>query len=175
MIDIREQISLWKIRKMIKNFHKLKSCIRNRKIVYVDMDGVLVDFQSGIDQLDSTTLEQYKGQLDNVPNIFSTMKPIDGAIDAFKKLTSKYDVYLLSTSPWDNPSAWRDKVVWVQKNLGTYGYKRLILSHNKNLNKGDYLIDDRPKSNGAKYFDGKVIHFGSRRFPDWDAVLKYLL
>ena len=160
---------------MIKNFHKLKSCISNRKIVHVDLDGVLVDFKSGINQLDSTTIEQYKGQYDNVPNIFSMMLPIDGAIDAVKNLSQKYEVYFLSTAPWGNPQAWQDKVIWVQKHLGKYGYKRLILTHNKNLNKGDYLIDDRPKSNGAKDFEGKVIHFGSRRYPDWDAVLKYLL
>ena len=54
-------------------------------------------------------------------------------------------------------------------------YKRLILSHHKNLNRGDYLIDDRPHKGGADKFDGEVIAFGSERFPDWDAVLRYLL
>ena len=31
-----------------------------KKILYVDMDGVLVDFQSGIDQLDETKQNEYK-------------------------------------------------------------------------------------------------------------------
>ena len=52
-------------------------------------------------------------------------------------------------------------------------YKRLILSHHKDLNRGDYLIDDRPH-NGARSFHGELIVFGSPQFPDWDAVLAHL-
>ena len=39
----------------------------SKKILYVDMDGVLVDFQSGIDQLDETKQNEYKGREDEVP------------------------------------------------------------------------------------------------------------
>jgi 5'(3')-deoxyribonucleotidase len=53
-------------------------------------------------------------------------------------------------------------------------YKRLIISHHKNLNNGDYLIDDREK-NGAKEFAGELIQFGSEKFPDWNSVTDYLL
>ena len=53
-------------------------------------------------------------------------------------------------------------------------YKQVILSHHKNLNQGDYLIDDRT-ANGAGKFKGKHIHFGTEKFPDWESVLKYLL
>ena len=35
-----------------------------KKIIYVDMDNVLVDFQSGIDKLDEETLKEYEGNLD---------------------------------------------------------------------------------------------------------------
>ena len=55
----------------------------------------------------------------------------------------------------------------------SHAYKRLILSHHKELNHGDYLIDDRLK-NGADKFQGELIHFGSDKFPDWDAVVVYL-
>ena len=53
------------------------------------------------------------------------------------------------------------------------GLPTLILSHNKNLNRGHYLIDDRDK-NGAKEFEGEHIHFGTEKFPDWQSVMKYL-
>ena len=43
-------------------------------IVYVDMDGVLVDFQSGIDQLDDETKAKYHERYDEVPGIFGLMK-----------------------------------------------------------------------------------------------------
>ena len=82
--------------------------------------------------------------------------------------------YILSTAPWDNPSAWTDKLLWVQKYMGQAAYKRLILSHRKNLNLGDYLIDDRVH-NGAGEFTGEHIHFRTERFKNWDAVLDYLL
>ena len=60
-----------------------------------------------------------------------------------------------------------------KKNLGNVAYKRLILSHHKNLNSGDFLIDDRTK-NGAGEFGGEHIHFGTGKFPDWKIVVQYL-
>ena len=81
---------------------------------------------------------------------------------------------ILSTPPWDNTSAWSDKHQWVKKHLGVSAHKRLILSHHKNLNRGDYLIDDRT-ANGAGEFQGEHIHFGTEKFPDWKSVLEYLL
>ncbi len=149
-----------------------------KQILYIDMDNVLVDFQSGIEQLDEQVKEEYKERLDEVPGIFGLMKPLEGAIDAVHKLVKEYDVYVLSTAPWLNPSAWKDKIEWVQKYFGkekdSVLYKRLIISHHKNLNNGDYLIDDRTK-NGAGEFAGEHIHFGTDKFPNWKHVLEYLL
>lgn len=144
------------------------------KILYVDMDNVLVDFKSGISRISEDDQREYEGRLDEVPNIFSLMDPNDGAIEAFEQLSKAFDTYILSTSPWKNPSAWSDKVKWVQRYLGRAAYKRLILSHHKNLNRGHFLIDDREK-NGAKEFEGELILFGSDRFPDWSSVVDYLL
>ena len=61
-----------------------------------------------------------------------------------------------------------------KKYLGDVAHKRLILSHHKNLNVGDFLVDDRT-ANGASSFQGKHIHFGSNEFPDWESVCKFLL
>ena len=138
------------------------------------MDGVLVDFQSGIDQLSDADKEKFKDDLDDVPGIFSKMGPVDGAIESFEKLSKHFDVYILSTAPWKNSSAWSDKLKWVKKYLGEYAHKRLILSHNKNLNKGDYLIDDRT-AHGVDRFAGEHIHFPSEQFKTWDEVVEYLL
>lgn len=145
----------------------------SKPILYIDMDNVLVDFQSGINRLSEYEKKKYKGRYDEVPDIFAKMCPYEGAIKAYHHLVRFYDVYILSTAPWNNPSAWSDKLVWVKKWLGTDGYKRLILSHHKNLNKGDFLIDDRLK-NGAENFSGELILFGSEQYPDWDSVVDYL-
>ena len=138
------------------------------------MDNVLVDFQSGIDSLSDEERGAYKDNIDNVPGIFSKMQPLNGAIEGYKKLTEHFDVYILSTAPWNNPSAGSDKLLWVQKHLGDIAYKRLILSSNKNLNAGDYLIDDRT-ANGASDFKGEHIHFLTEQFKNWDDVLNYLI
>ena len=144
------------------------------KILYLDMDNVLVDFQSGIDRLTDGEREKHEGDLDDTPGIFSKMVPMPGAVAAFTELVELFDTYLLSTAPWNNPSAWSDKLLWVKEHLGDAAKKRLILSHHKGLNRGDYLVDDRPDSNGVDLFQGEHIHFGNERFPDWSAVLPYL-
>lgn len=145
-----------------------------KKRLFFDMDNVLVDFKSGIDLLDESVKKDFEGHLDDVPGIFGLMKPVEGAIEAVHKLNEVYDVYILSTAPWGNPSAWSDKVKWVTKYLDDIFHKRMIITHRKDLVEGDYLIDDRGK-NGTSEFKGEWIQYGSEKFPDWNAVLKYLI
>ncbi|MGB0925182.1 MAG: 5' nucleotidase, NT5C type [Minisyncoccia bacterium] len=145
----------------------------NKKILYIDMDGVIVDFQSGIDALTPTEYETYKDHFCACPDIFSKMIPMSGALDAVAQLSEKYDVYILSSPSWANASSWSDKYHWIMKYLPQME-RRLILSSQKHLNAGDYLIDDR-LANGAEKFTGEMLHFGQEKFPDWNAVLKYLL
>ena len=151
-----------------------------KKILYIDMDNVLVDFKSGIDKLDEKTRAEYAGHLDDVPGIFALMDPMPGAVEAVHRLADKYDLYIFSTAPWDNPTAWCDKLNWVKKHFGSgedsLFYKRLILSHHKNLCKGAYLIDDRPHKCGVEVFDGDVLHFGPEgEYKDWESVVEYLM
>ena len=145
----------------------------NKKILYVDMDNVLVDFPAAVATLEVDTLIEYEGRLDEVPGLFAKMPPMEQALESYTQLHDWFETYILSTAPWENPSAWRDKLEWVKKYLGQNARKRLILSHNKHLNQGHYLIDDRP-NNGAKDFIGEWIQFGSEIFPDWGTVLDYL-
>tara|TARA_Y100000766_G_C18885125_1_gene595459 strand:- start:1429 stop:1869 length:441 start_codon:yes stop_codon:yes gene_type:complete len=144
------------------------------KILYVDMDNVLVDFASGIQKVPEKIKIEFDGRLDEIPGIFSLMRPLNGAILSFERLSKKYDTYILSTAPWENASAWSDKNLWVKKYLGEIAYKRLILTHHKNLNFGDLLIDDRT-ANGADLFKGEHIIFGSKKYPNWQSVCNYLL
>jgi len=146
-----------------------------KKIVYFDMDNTLVNFESGIDKVSPSMRAQYEGELDNVPGIFSTMTPIPTMINLFKEMSedSRFDCYILSTAPWDNPTAASDKVAWVKKHLPLHAYKRMILSHNKHLNIGDYLIDDRT-ANGAGEFTGELIQYGTEKFPTAQSIKTYL-
>lgn len=129
-----------------------------KKIIYIDMDGVLAVYPHGSKN----------------PNFFN-FRPIKNALLSFRKLakSDKYDVYILSTAPWSQPTAWTQKRLWVQLHLKEYGFKRLILAHDKSLLKGDIIIDDRT-GNGVYKFEGEHIHFGTEKFPNWKAVIKYL-
>lgn len=143
------------------------------KRVFIDMDNVLVDFKSGLDQVSEETKAAYAGHVDDIPGLFAMMKPMQDAIEAVHKLEKHYDLFILSTAPWKNPSAWSDKVAWVTKYLDDVFHKKMIITHRKDLCQGDYLIDDRGK-NGTSEFAGEWIEFGSERFPNWESVLKYL-
>lgn len=147
---------------------------QRKKRLYFDMDGVLVDFESGLAQQDEQTLKEYEGRCDEIPGLFGLMQPMPGAIEAVHKLNEHYDCYILSTAPWNNPSAWSDKVTWITKHLDDVFHKKMVITHCKNLCKGDILIDDRGK-NGTSQFEGEWIEFGSERYPDWNAVLDYLI
>jgi hypothetical protein len=46
------------------------------------MDNVLVDFQSGLDQVSEEIKKKYAGRLDEIPGLFAKMKPMPGATRA---------------------------------------------------------------------------------------------
>lgn len=150
-----------------------------KPIIYIDMDGVLVDFESALTKVSPEMLEKFAGEYDNIPGIFALMDPVPGAIEAVDRLKEKYDLYILSSSPWENPTALGDKLAWVKKYFGGDGqenifFRKVIFSSVKHLNRGDILIDDRT-ANGAGDFLGRHIHFGSYEFPNWQSVLNSLL
>lgn len=148
----------------------------SKQTIYIDLDGVIVDIEKYINQTYSPEYIKQHGIgkiIDMHPKIFYASPPMPGAVSAFRELAQKHEVYILSTAPWDNPESWKAKRIWVEEHLGSEAYKRLILSHNKGLLRGDYLIDDR-KVNGVAEFEGTHIHFGSVDTPDWDTVLELI-
>jgi len=157
--------------------------LERKHIVYVDMDGVVADFNAEIIKVHPTIFEHedgdYRGKvIDEIceadVNIFQRLKPIPGAVEAIDKLKDYYEIFFLSTPMWNVPHSFTDKRLWIEQYFGEVGKKRLILTHHKDLNVGEYLIDDRLK-NGAEKFTGKHLHFGTQSFPDWKSVEEYLL
>lgn len=133
-----------------------------KKVLLIDMDGVLVELGDG-------PFNENK----NKRGFFEHGNPIEGAIKAFKKLSVKYDCYIVSTPVWSNPYCWMEKRLWVEKHIGLEAKSRLILTHHKNLVKGDYIIDDTI-NHGVDRFEGMHIMFGSKEFKDWSAVTSFL-
>jgi 5'-nucleotidase len=145
-----------------------------KKVLYLDMDNVLVNFKSGLGAFDTRTLRRYAGKYDEIPGIFSKMQPMRGAIEAYSILRRRFDTYIASTAPWENRTAWADKRDWIDEHLGAPARKRLILTHHKNLLRGDFIVDDRRKR-GVDRFQGEHIYFGTKDFPDWESVVEYLV
>ena len=77
----------------------------------------------------SNVLSNLCSRLDEIPGLFGLMKPMPGAIDAMHELQKHYDLFILSTAPWKNPSAWSDKVAWVTKYLDDVFHKRMVITH----------------------------------------------
>ncbi|MDZ7691484.1 MAG: hypothetical protein U5K69_10210 [Balneolaceae bacterium] len=119
-------------------------------------------------------IKEFGDDVDDIPGYFNDLPPVEGAVEAYHRLAEAYDTYILSTAPWNNETAWSAKNLWVRRHLPEVANRRLILTHHKHLVSGHILIDDR-KKHGVDQFDGEHIHFGSRQFPNWDAVLEYLL
>jgi 5'(3')-deoxyribonucleotidase len=152
--------------------HLRGNILITKPVVLIDMDGVLCDFDKRARELEE---QGFKGsKLFSHPSAFKELEPMEGAIEAWELLHEKYEPYVLSTPPWSNPDAWSEKRKWVENYLGKTSSKKLILSHNKGLILGDYLIDDRI-ANGVGDFKGEHIHFGTPKFPDWKSILEYLL
>lgn len=149
----------------------------DKKILYVDMDGVCADFEAGVRYFDPEviwTREEVDKLCERNPLVFEMLPEISGAITAVEKLKDHYDIYFLSTPMCNVPESYMGKRKWLREKFGDWVDKRLILTHRKDLNKGDYIIDDRTV-NGVEFFDGHHIHFGSELFPDWESVLSFLL
>ena len=138
-----------------------------KKIIYIDLDNTLADYVGMAKEM-NIALEEAK----HTEGFFRRLKPMPYAIESYKKLTEHFDVYILSTAPWSNPRALFEKMDWVKEYLPN-AYKNVIFSHHKNLNIGDYLIDDSEK-NGAKDFTGTHIKIHSAKFPTWNEVIDFI-
>ncbi len=159
------------------------------KTLYIDMDGVVADFEAGMKEIlphvelgeeGVLSYEERSKLVDeavlNSPGFFEKLPVIEGAPWAIYELidSNKYNIYFLSTPMCNVLHSYGGKRAWLESTFGSWTEKRLILTHRKDLAIGDYLIDDRTR-NGAGEFKGELILFGGKQFPNWESVIKYLI
>jgi 5'(3')-deoxyribonucleotidase len=156
-----------------------------KKILFIDMDGVLVDFGHQVKNImnDPKISKELKDRPDLIKNIFLDPPPIDGAIDAINKLkeSKKYELFIATTAPWNNPPSFMHKRLWVENYFGDIFKKRIFITSRKDLLVGDFLIDDR-LANGAGEFKGELLRFGWdyerkiwNEYKNWNMILDKLI
>lgn len=106
---------------------------------------------------------------------FRNLKPIVNGVETVNFLNSVEDfsVYILTAPSIRNPLCYVEKRLWIEDHFGLEMVNKLIISPNKGLNKGDYLIDDNDSGKGQENFEGKLLQFGSTESKDWNQILKY--
>ncbi len=137
------------------------------------MDDVLCDYSKAHQQalLDNPQIQFPQSQFD----FFRKLLPIKDAIFAIQYLSLQpaFDIYILTAPSVQNPLCYTEKRLWIEDHLGFEMVNRLIISPNKGLNRGDYLIDDHDKGRGQENFSGQFLQFGSVQYPNWETVLNY--
>lgn len=96
-----------------------------------------------------------------------------GFSKAVSILARSYDLYIVSSSPYNTPSLAGGPFAWCESNLGVPVWNRVLISNHKELLMADYMVDAEPETNGGDGFLGTLIHFGSPAFKTWEDVLTY--
>jgi hypothetical protein len=124
--------------------------------VFIDMDGVIVDFDGYAKQRGLTG-----DHVKRMPKAYASMDAIPGALAAVRSLIGMgFEVWIATKPPTGISWAYADKAQWVMDNLPELS-KRIILTHDKGLlgDAGDYLLDDRPHRANCERFAGTLLRF----------------
>ena len=139
----------------------------NKLRIYIDMDGVLANFDKAADEHPSNGIKGFRPDL---TLDFSKFEIMTGAQEAVKELLEmEHELFIATTPPWNNPDAWGQKRNWVEKNFPELK-RKMVLTHRKDLLIGDILIDDS-MWRGQLDFQGTWFHFGENGM-DWKYVVE---
>jgi 5'-nucleotidase len=171
-------------------------------VILLDMDDVLADFEGKFlerwrerhpdlpfiprDQRNIFKLErQYPAEhLDKVravirePGFFLALDPIPGGLEAVREMVAQHHEVFFCTAPiTDCPTCPTEKFQWIVKHLGQAFVRRIILTSDKTLVRGDLLVDDNPLITGVTVPEWEHVVFdfpynrhvqGKRRLVGWN-------
>lgn len=143
-------------------------------LILVDQDGVLSDFDAGFASrfaakypdapaFDVTTRTEFKidghypvSWRDNIRGIsasrgfFADLPPVPGAIDGMRALQEAGHEVFICTAPLTSyQHCVGEKFAWVEEHLGSDWVKKIVLTKDKTVVRGDVLVDDKPHVTGA--------------------------
>jgi 5'(3')-deoxyribonucleotidase len=80
---------------------------------------------------------------------YGKLKPIEGAVEAYRKAEEAGHFVQIATSPWwTNRKCLQGKSNSILKYFGEDARKNMILTGDKTVLRGDYLFDDKPEIRG---------------------------
>lgn len=145
-----------------------------KAILHIDMDCVLADFCKGAEE------HGFDRNMKAPPcmyeqGFFLDLKPVEGSLKAVRALIGSglYDINILTQPLAYSPISYTEKVMWIGKWFPEL-LEKIIMTQDKTLIKGQYLIDDNLKWQG---FEGRFVHFDplkdSKRV--WEDIVNELL
>ncbi|MDO3642166.1 5'(3')-deoxyribonucleotidase [Mucilaginibacter sp. L3T2-6] len=171
-----------------------------RKSIAIDMDGVIADEETQL----LTWYERHYGlkihpheligrtEYDVVPELgaydkfsatpgyFRTTPVMPGAVEAVKKLSEDFDIYIVSAA-MQYPLSLSQKLEWLGEHFPFISWRNIIFCGDKSIIGTDYMIDDHIKN--LDNFKGKTVMFNAfhnvnhhhhQRVNNWDEVLELM-
>ena len=146
--------------------------------VLFDLDGVLADFDTGLRERVAATYgprwvindadrrswsyaDDYLAvhgddapdgitQVHRQPGFYRSLPPHVAAVDAFRTLALRgWHTAICSAPSLSNPTCASDKLAWVAHHLGSDAARHTVLTKDKTLVAGTYLLDDKLEITGT--------------------------
>lgn len=111
---------------------------------------------------------------------FGTLSPMDGSVEALRRLSEKYEIFV-TTAAMEYPASMPFKFSWLRENFPTVDPLNIVFCGDKSVIRADYLIDDSPRH--FEKFEGEGILFSAphnvdetryRRVSNWPEAIELL-
>jgi len=143
--------------------------------ILVDMDGVMTDFHGGVwnelakretlierfpmpepimdfyaeDCYDDPWFKENVREIQRSEGFFEKLPEINGCVKALHNLEKDFEVFICTAPLLENPTCTNEKLKWVDMHLGGDWIRRTIITKDKTVIDGDFLIDDKPLITGV--------------------------